>query len=197
MGIEPGLSSYCAVILAGGRSVRLGGVDKASIEINGRTLLDRSLDAVIDAAEVVVVGQPVVPTEHPVTFTVEDPAYGGPASGLLSGIDILLRTTPTLAVMAVDMPYLTSATFRRLHEAAVGHDGAMLIDPTGRRQLTFVVDRVRLLEVAPDYEGRHNLPIHRLLDDLDLVDVPSEGSEHLDIDSWADLRDQREQAGPV
>ena len=57
MQIEPGLTSFCAVVLAGGQAARLGGADKASIEVDGRTLLAHALDAVIDAAEVVVVGE--------------------------------------------------------------------------------------------------------------------------------------------
>lgn len=59
----------------GGRGSRLDGVDKAGIEVGGRTLLEWALDAVIDAREVVVVGDPV-PTERPVTFTRESPRYG-------------------------------------------------------------------------------------------------------------------------
>ncbi|WP_240771423.1 NTP transferase domain-containing protein [Nocardioides sp. GY 10113] len=185
---EADLTSFCAVVLAGGRATRLGGFDKASIEVHGRTLLERGLDAVVDAAEVVVVGEQV-PTERPVTFVVEDPAYGGPVAGLLTGRDHLLRRTPTLAVLAVDMPFLTPSTFRRLHRAALGHDGAVLTDPGGRRQLAFVVDLARLDRVRPDREAQHGAALHRLLAPLDLVEVPGIGDEHRDIDTWADLRD--------
>lgn len=192
--IEPGLTSFCAVVLAGGQASRLGGADKASIELDGRTLLTRALDAVIDAAEVVVVGEQV-PTERPVTFVVEDPAHGGPVAGLLTGRDRLLRRTPVLAVLAVDMPFLTAHTFRRLSEAAVGHDGAVLVDPTGRRQLALVVDLERLDAVRPDREAQHGAPLHRLLEPLDLAAVPAVGREHRDVDTWTDLRDLA--AGPT
>ena len=186
--IEPGLTSFAAIVVAGGQATRLGGADKASIEIRGRTLLEHTLDAVIDAGEVVVVGQPV-PTERPVTFVVEDPQYGGPVAGLLTGRDSLLRDYPWLAVIAVDMPFVSAATIRRMHEAAVGHDGAVLVDPDLRRQLAFIVDSARLAEVEPDREGRHGRPVSALLDKLDLVAVPALGREHRDIDSWKDLRD--------
>ena len=43
----------------------------------GRTLLERALDALLDAAEVVVVGEPV-PTSRPVTFTRESPRVRRP-----------------------------------------------------------------------------------------------------------------------
>lgn len=186
--IEPGLTSFAAVIVAGGRATRLGGADKASIEVRGRTLLAHALDAVIDAGEVVVVGDPV-PTERPATFVVEDPRYGGPVAAVLTGRDALLRSFPWLAVLAVDMPYVTGSTLRRLHDAAVGHDGAVLTSPDGRRQLAFVVDTARVDEVRPAREAQHDHPLWPLLDQLDLVDVPAVGREHRDVDTWTDLRD--------
>ncbi|WP_231123439.1 molybdenum cofactor guanylyltransferase [Nocardioides sambongensis] len=186
--IETGLTTFSAIVLAGGRASRLGGADKASIELDGRTLLARSLDAVIDAAEVVVVGTQV-PTERPVTFVVEDPAFGGPVAGLLTGRDQLLRRTPVLAVLAVDMPFLTATTFRRLTAAAVGHDGAILTDPDGRRQLALVVETARLDAVRPGREEQHGAALHRLLEPFDLAEVDARGDEHRDVDTWTDLRD--------
>ncbi|MDQ6526934.1 NTP transferase domain-containing protein [Nocardioides sp. LHD-245] len=188
MVIERGLSGYAAIVLAGGQGSRLGGVDKASIELDGRPLLEHALDAVVDASEVVVVGHPV-PTERPVTFVREEPRFGGPAAGLLTGRDLLLRTFPTIAVLAVDMPRLHPGTFRRLHEAAVGHEGAVLADADGRRQLAFVVETARLDAVRPDHEGQHGLSVRALLEPLDLVAVAPVGDEAQDIDTWSDLRD--------
>lgn len=193
--IELGLSGFAAIVLAGGQAARLGGADKATIELSGRSLLERSLDAVVDAGEVVVVGHQV-PTERPVTFVLEDPRHGGPAAGLLTGRDSLLRTFPTLAVLAVDMPRLTSTTFRRLHEAAVGHEGAVLTDPDGRTQLAFVVETARLDAVRPDREAQHGLAIRALLEPLDLVRVPAVGDEARDVDTWTDLRDLAADAEP-
>ncbi|MBM9458682.1 NTP transferase domain-containing protein [Nocardioides sp. zg-536] len=189
--IEPGLLPFAAIILAGGRGARLGGADKASIELAGRTLLDRALDAVMDASEVVVVGHQV-PTERPVTFVLEDPRHGGPAAGLLTGRDALLRTFPTLAVLAVDMPHLTPATLRRLHEAAVGHQGAVLVDAEGRRHLAYVLHTQHLDAVRPGREEQHNMSMRALLADLDLAEVAQVGRESEDIDTWTDLRDAHE-----
>ena len=179
--------SWGAVVLAGGRGSRLGGVDKASVEVDGRTLLARSLDAVVDAVEVVVVGEPV-PTERPVTFTRESPRYGGPVAALLTGFDALLRETPLVAVVAVDMPHLSALSLRRLCGAA-DRDGAVLVDPDGRRQLALVLSRPALTRARPPYEEQHAMALHRLLERLDLVEVPAEGAEHRDVDTWADLGD--------
>ncbi len=182
------LPAYAAVVLAGGRGSRLGGADKASVEVGGRTLLARALDAVLDAVEVVVVGEPV-PTERPATFVLEEPRHGGPVAGLLVGRAQLLRAPERLAVVAVDMPHLSPGTLRRLGHAATGHDGAVLVDPDGRRQLTLVLETARLDAVAPGVEERHGMALHRLLVGLDLVEVAAIGPEHRDVDTWADLRD--------
>lgn len=191
MQIDVGLSSFSAVILAGGRASRLGGVDKSSIELGGRTLLARAIDAVLDAREVVVVGESV-PTGRPVRFTVEDPQYGGPVAALLTGRDALQHPTAWLAVLAVDMPRVDPLTFRRLLEACPGHDGAALVGPDGRRQLLMVLDVARLDAVRPDLEAQHGMALHRLLAPLSLAPVPADGDEHRDVDTWSDLRDLAE-----
>ena len=192
MGESPDVGEgFCAVVLAGGRASRLGGVDKAGIEIAGRTLLARALESVIDAAEVVVVGEQVV-TDRPVTFVLEDPRHGGPVAALLTGRDALLRRTPTLAVLAVDMPRLEARTLDRLRAAARDRDGAVLVGPDGRRQLALVLDLARLDAVRPDRERQHDLALHRLLAGLDLAEVPAVGDEHRDVDTWSDLRDLAE-----
>jgi len=108
-----------AVILTGGTGARMGGTDKASLRVDGLTLLDRALAATASADEVVVVGD-TVDTSRPVTWAREDPPGGGPAAGLLAGLRGF-RVRPALVlVLAVDMPRVTARTFARLTEALVG-----------------------------------------------------------------------------
>lgn len=182
-------ATYAAVVLAGGTAARLDGTDKAGVEYAGRTLLEHALEAVAGAVETVVVGDPV-PTSRPVTFTREDPAYGGPAAGLLAGRDALAVTPDLLLVLAVDMPRVGPGTVDRLLAAAAGHDGAFLTDPDGRRQLAGVLDARALDRARPD--DAHGLPLHRLLGPLDLATVAPDADEATDVDTWADLRDLRE-----
>ena len=182
-------AGFSGVVLAGGTAARMGGIDKASVELDGRTLLAHAIDAFLDADEVVVVASRSVPTERPVTTVCEDPPRGGPVAGLLTGVDALLRRPRLVGVLAVDMPRVDAATMRRLCEAARRHDGAFLVDGEGRRQLAGVLDAARLDDVRPDLEAQHSMALHRLLAPLDLADVAASGDEAVDIDSWADLRD--------
>ncbi|MDO7868331.1 molybdenum cofactor guanylyltransferase [Nocardioides jiangxiensis] len=175
-----------AIVLAGGTAVRMGGVDKASIELHGRTLLEYALDAVTDASEVVVVGA-WVPTERPVTFTREEPALGGPAAGILAGLDAFAGTPRQLVVLAVDMPRVTLSTIARLRDAAEGRDGAVLVDGKGRRALAYVLDTAALTASRPGPEEAFGLSLRALVGDLDLASVPARGDEARDVDSWEDL----------
>jgi len=189
MDFDLGAAGFSGVLLAGGTAARMDGIDKASIEIGGRTLLEICLDAFLDADEVVVVGPRTVRTTRPVTFTREDPPLGGPVAGLLTGVDMLLRPARLIGVLAVDMPRVSAYTFRRLREATEGHDGAFLNDPSGRRQLCGVLTSEALARVRPDLEGQHGMSLRSLLADLDLAEVAAIGDEARDIDTWADLRD--------
>jgi molybdopterin-guanine dinucleotide biosynthesis protein A len=183
------------VVLAGGGGVRLGGVDKASIELDGESLLERALAATSAAEEAVVVGTQV-PTSRPVTWTREDPPGGGPAAGLLAGLDALHSPPQMVVVLAVDMPRVTAATVSRLVDVLSGDaaaDGACLVDDARRRQPLAAVYRYAALVGArpADPDAEHGLPIRRLVAALRLTDVPSRGAEARDVDTWEDLRDLR------
>ena len=196
MGAEPGDTSggrLGAVVLTGGSGSRMGGVDKGAIELDGVTLLERALAATVTAVEVVVVGDQV-PTTRPVTWTREDPGGGGPAAGLLAGLDRFLRPPDLVAVLAVDMPLVGPGTFARLAGSLEAHDGALLVDAAGKRQpLCGVYRRAALERARPeDREQEHGLPVHRLLSTLDLLEVPAVDREADDVDTWTDLLGLRE-----
>jgi molybdopterin-guanine dinucleotide biosynthesis protein A len=182
-----------AVILTGGTGSRMGGVDKAALEVGGATLLERALAATAAVGEVVVVG-PEVPTSRPVTFTRENPSGGGPAAGLLAGVDQLTSAPDLVCVLAVDTPGVHADTVARLTwaaEASADVDGAVLVDAAGRRQTLTAVYRLSALAAArpPDPTAANGLPVRRLVEHLRLVDVPAVGAEAHDVDTWADLRD--------
>ena len=195
MDFDLAAGGFAGVVLAGGTAARMGGIDKASVELHGRTLLELALDAFLDADEVVVVAPESVPTDRPVTWVCEDPPRGGPVAGLLTGVDALLRRPRLIGVLAVDMPRVRAATMRRLREAAAGQDGAFLVGADGRRQLAGVLDAAALAGVRPDLEGQHGMALHRLLHPLRLAQVAASGDEAVDIDSWSDLRDLRGSEG--
>jgi molybdopterin-guanine dinucleotide biosynthesis protein A len=181
-----------AVILTGGGGVRLGGVDKASIEVGGTTLLERALAATAAAGETVVVGAEL-PTSRPVTFAREEPPGGGPGAGLLTGLERFSASPALVCVLAVDMPGFTSATLARLAgvleaEAGAPYDGACLLDDQGREQwLAGVYRTAALRTVVPEPESWHGFPVRRLMLPLGILAVPAVADEARDVDTWEDL----------
>ncbi len=184
--------AWGAVVLTGGTGARMDGANKAALEIGGVTLLERALAATAAAREVVVVGDPV-PASRPVTWTREQPPGGGPAAGLLAGVDALLDPAALVAVLAVDMPHVTAATLARLAAAVGDADGALLLDARGRRQLLCGVYRLPALRrTRPrDPAAEHGIPVRRLLEPLRLREVAAQEDEARDVDTWEDLRDLR------
>lgn len=174
--------------------MRLGGADKASIEVEGLTLLEHALAATRAAEEVVVVG-PALPTTRPVTWTREEPAGGGPAAGLLAGLDALAQRPDLVCVLAVDMPRFSARTLERLVDALAlegeDTDAVCLVDGQDQKQWLAGVYRFdALLRARPSSrEAEHGLSTRRLMLPLRVLAVPAVADEARDVDTWEDLRD--------
>ena len=186
--VSPEVETLGAVVVAGGGAARMGGVDKGSIEVGGRSLLEHALAALSHVAVVVVVGDEVR-TSRPVTFTREDPRGGGPAAALLAGLRAFPHAPGRVVVLAGDLPRVTKDTVDRLATALEDDvDGAVLVDRGGRAQYLCASYRVAaLLAAAPPYGEEHGLPMHRLLAALRLAEVAAVGDEAVDVDTWEDL----------
>ena len=182
---------WAAVILTGGTASRLGGADKAGLLLDGRPLLDRALDAVAAADEVVVVGPPV-PVSRPVRFVHEEPTGGGPLAGVAAGVAALEHVVDRVVVLAVDMPRVTAATVERLLAAVEGVDGAWLTDDSGRRQLAGAV-RPGLVPAAAAARG---VPARVLMTAGTTRDVRALPGEAEDVDTWDDLARLTDEESP-
>ncbi|KIF07354.1 molybdopterin-guanine dinucleotide biosynthesis protein [Streptomyces sp. RSD-27] len=188
--------SYDAIVLAGGAARRLGGADKPTLPVGGRTLLDRVLAACQDAAATVVVGGRR-PTARPVDWTSEAPPGGGPVAALQAG---LRRTTAGLVlVLSADLPFLDRDTVRTLlsSAAAGAGDGALLRDPEGRDQPLVAAYRTEPLRreialLATEHGSLHGLPRRALTAELDLARVTAAAPlASFDCDTWEDLATAR------
>lgn len=116
-------SVLSAFILVGGRSSRMGR-DKAAMQLNGRTLLDRALSLARSLTSTVfTVGA---------AYDVRD-RY--PGAGPLAGIHAALRASSTdlNLILAVDTPFLTSALLRFLVAEAERSTALATIPRSGGR----------------------------------------------------------------
>lgn len=119
------MHSYSAIVLAGGRATRLGGINKAQLEVGGRRLLDRVLDAVRPLAEqIVVVGHLAEGIQQPGIEIVAD-AYEEHSTlvGIYSGL-LAARHEVALAV-GCDMPFVSTPLLERIAQLSEGYDLAV------------------------------------------------------------------------
>lgn len=124
---------WTGVVLAGGQSSRMGR-DKALMEIDGRTMLDRAVELLRPhVREILVVGDPSkYTTSHGTVIPDEIPGQG-PLGGLTTALKRARYVR--MLVIACDLPELNDRLLTRLktalderHDAAVPkHDG--LIEP--------------------------------------------------------------------
>ncbi|HZS22745.1 MAG TPA: molybdenum cofactor guanylyltransferase [Pseudonocardiaceae bacterium] len=113
--------SAAAVVLAGGRSLRMG-TAKAALEWHGSTLLRRTLGVLARAVDgpLLVVrgpGQPL-PDIPPHVEVVDDPEPGwGPLQGVAAGLAALDGLAPAAFICSTDLPFLHPAFVRRVLSA--------------------------------------------------------------------------------
>jgi molybdenum cofactor guanylyltransferase len=182
---------YDAVVLAGGGARRLGGGDKPGVSVGGLTLIQRVVAAVPDAARLVVVG-PARPGLPGAEFVREDPPGGGPVPALRTGL--AAASSPWVALLAADLPFLLPGHVAALLDAAGRRPGAVLVDDGGREQWLTGVWRVDVLARAlAAYEGRS---LYGLLGALDPVRLSLPVSDDgrvpwFDCDTVDDVRDAR------
>jgi molybdopterin-guanine dinucleotide biosynthesis protein A len=138
------LPPFAAIVLAGGRAVRLGGQAKPQLDVGGRPMLATVLAAVAGAKPRVVVGPPQ-PVPRGVVLVREQPPGGGPVPALRAGLAAV--TQDVVALLAADLPFLTAALVDALRERLTG-DGVLVIDATGRDQLLLGVWRTAALRGA-------------------------------------------------
>lgn len=148
-----------AAILAGGESRRMG-TDKAALEVEGVSLLQRTVRAVKDAGQrVIVVGRPL-PPGWPAGY-VEFVADAEPGLGPLAGLATALRHSRTdVLALACDLPLLTPDAVRWLGaQAGQGNEHGLVVVSNGKWEPLFSVYRQACLPLieARLAEGRRSL----------------------------------------
>lgn len=217
MGIIKGMKEtfgfpYDALVLAGGRGTRLGGIEKGTLELAGKSLLAVSLEAVSRGREVVVLGRhedlaarrmdrSVRPAPAPRRFVSlpDDATFPGPAHAIFRALQYLQNTgtpAPFTVVVACDMPAVAQGLQRltvaasRLERTGGGREGVIGVDSSGQEQLLLGVYRHRALydslaKLEVERGTLVNAPLRPAIGSLDLVRVDI-GRLSQDIDTPVD-----------
>lgn len=176
-----------AVVLAGGRASRMGGVAKPALEVHGESLLARTVAALrAEGVERIVVAGPHVADVEHVQWVREDPAYGGPVAGLAAALAHV--DAPWTLVLAGDLVH-PARVVAALAEAPRAPDGAHLVDADGRAQWLAGVYRTaavrsRMRELGADVR---DASMRAVLAGLDLAAVDAPRGATDDVDTWENL----------
>jgi molybdopterin-guanine dinucleotide biosynthesis protein A len=168
------------LVLAGGASTRMG-EDKALIAFEGRPLIQRVAGRVAAIAAPVLIATGVPGRFGPTGFAeVGDAVFGrGPLGGLLAGLEVAPHQL--MAVVAVDMPYLSSELLAYLASLHDGEDVLAPVGDTGVEPLHAVYSRSALPAMRTSMaQGRYRL--RGLLSELRVRRVGATEWAHLDID---------------
>ncbi|HVV76695.1 MAG TPA: NTP transferase domain-containing protein [Mycobacteriales bacterium] len=170
---------FDGLVIAGGSSRRMGGGDKTALTVGGRSMRAIAVDALADAAKVLLVG--------PDGDLVEDPPGGGPLAALAAGLAQL--SAPVVAVIAADLPFVTRGAVATLVDQAP----AVAVDDSGRAQYLLAAYRTDdLRAVMPaDPSGRSLRSVVDLLAPT-MLDLPGTPPPWWDCDTPGALDQARE-----
>ena len=100
------------MVLAGGRGRRLGGINKSLIEIEGLTILQRTLDVLKPLFNEILISGWTDKSELPAGIRMVDDNF--PGRGPLAGIEAAMKATQAhyIFVFGGDMPWLSETIIR-------------------------------------------------------------------------------------
>ena len=173
---------FDAIVLAGGEGRRLGGVDKALLQVGGTSMLERVLGALRDAQRIVCVG-PERPTSVPVIWTREDPPGGGPTPAVAAGLQQVVA--PNVVVLAVDVPLISREVVAEL--VAAEEEAALVTDYHGVPQpLIAAYDTDLVRERLRTFDDLRGVPINRAIEGMSMTLIADPLVAN-DCDTWDEL----------
>ena len=203
-------STNTAIILAGGRSLRMG-FDKQLLQLNDEYLLAKNLDLLLEIfSEIIVVANEPgslleIPRIQETTIVSDQYKEAGPLAGIHAGL--LASSSDYSFVLACDMPVLDPIYIRkmklRMAEVKDSADGLINVNRITGEPEPFCAFYGKHL--VPDMEGfieshrrslRHFIDHHRFL----RVDYPAKSDSSdifFNINDKKDLRQYHEGAEPM
>jgi len=173
-----------AIVLAGGQSRRMGS-DKATLVVDGMTMVERVQSVLVSAgvSDIVVAGPTGVPDSA-------DDAGEGPLAGVLAGWSHLTsdghRPDPVV-VVSCDLVGLTQELVADLVDASVLHRHGVVAFDGERRQPLVGAYRPAAIEAIERAFAAGERSLRRCLSDWDLGHVPAAAAAVADADSPSDL----------
>lgn len=189
----PSTEPITAIVLAGGRSRRMGGVDKGLQPLAGRALIQHVIDRIAPQVASVVInanrnretyaalGYPVV--DDPV------PDYPGPLAGLLASQS--LTRSDWLLTVPCDAPLLPHDLVARLAAAVQRGDRLLSVRAEGRVQAAVLLAHRSEIDAAAAFLARGERRVRDFLAQRDarLVEFEDEASGFININTPEQLQE--------
>jgi molybdopterin-guanine dinucleotide biosynthesis protein A len=177
--VKPGRTkTRSAIVLAGGRGRRMGLVEKALLEFEGKTILERLLENLFRVVDEVILSvrdasqkEKLVPVlekfpSREIRFCFDTLEDAGPLEGIRAGL--LESMSEYSFVCAGDMPFVNIRVVDMLFEKAEGHDAALpRWDDRMFEPLHAVYSRKLIPEIEKAFEkGKHSVlaPVFQMQD---------------------------------
>ena len=162
--------SFSGIVLNGGRSSRMG-IPKGEMDFLGRPLIERSIDALVEAgaSEVIIVGgKPFVANAKGVRSVEDVYPDEGPLGGLITGL--LNAHMDQAVVLSNDLMSIDGSTIRRILDFGQRADVVVPMAGGAPQVLTALwkVSCVKVLESAFKSGSRS---LKSILTDLDVVEI--------------------------
>ena len=133
-------NAVCGVLLAGGKSRRMGNRDKALVELNRKTVLSRVIEIAQPQVTRLSLNSNADPENYegfgfPVISDVVS-GYAGPLAGILTGMNWVREKHPRckwLASFACDAPFIPSNLVSRCLQQALENDANLACARSGGR----------------------------------------------------------------
>lgn len=124
-----------AIILAGGRATRMGGIDKGLVELAGRPMIAHVLAVLAPQVASVMINanrnqDRYAQFGHPVIADLDD-GFLGPLAGLAAGLQA--AATPLVLTAPCDCPLLPGDLVARLRAALAAEDAEIAVPFDGER----------------------------------------------------------------
>ncbi len=178
------MKSPLGAILCGGASRRMG-VDKATIEVDGVSMVRRLADVLTAAActrVVAIGGDPL--TMSRLGLELVDDEF--PGEGPLGGVLTALVVGAPVVVVACDLPQLRSETVAALIDALGEHDAAIALSDRAE-PLCAVWAGSAATALRTKFESGERA-MHRAIDGLDIAWVPVDIADLRNVNTPDDLQ---------
>ncbi len=173
------LHEMTGIILAGGRASRMGGINKAFIEVGGERLVDRTMRIYRSFFREIILStnSPLEYLEFDARIVTDIHRGKGPLGGIHAGL--LHANCEQVFVSACDMPYLSEGFIRHMIAQAKGYDLVVPVTANGFESLHAIYSR-KCLPVIESQIERGELKVSLLFRKFKTREIPVEEIRRFD-----------------